>query len=675
MLKRPDSTLSAPLQGRSVRFRLLAIALLPMLVILPLLLGVAVARWNEKFNATLISKVNGDLTIAHQYLARILEYTSEHLQALGLSARFRDVAATEDHAGLTRLLEDSRKALDLDFLYLTNDAGKLIASSPRISLPSIRSDWPVIASALKGSPSIAIDIFANYDLADIARALSERAMLELVPTPNAVPTDRDTETRGMVVHSASPVSWGGRQPAALVGGLLLNQNLVFIDTINDLVYRAASLPAGSQGTATLFLDDVRITTNVRLFEGRRALGTRVSSAVRSMVLDQGRTWLDSAFVVNDWYISAYEPIIDSYGKRVGMLYVGFLEAPFTRAKYATIAIILVTFLVITAALVPIFLRWARAIFKPLERMTDTIEKVESGDLGARTGLVTTNDEIGLVASHLDHLLDRLEVRDRQLREWNEELNARVDARTRELQLANRQLEATTKQLIVSEKLATIGEVTAGVAHEINNPIAVMQGNLDVIRSLMGEKGNLARTEFNLLDEQIHRVSQIVTRLLQFAKPEEYAGYVERHAVDKVISDSLPLVRHLLNKARIAIVRDDRSVRLVLMNRTELQQVLVNLIVNAIHAMPDGGMLTLRTSDADLDGRPGIAIAVIDTGVGMAPDVMQRVFDPFFTTKRREGTGLGLSISQTLVTRQGGRISAESEPGKGTAFTVWLPEAN
>ncbi|MET0706890.1 MAG: two-component sensor histidine kinase, partial [Tardiphaga sp.] len=150
MLRRPDSALSAPLQGGSVRFRLLAIALLPMLVILPLLLGVAVARWNEKFNATLISKVNGDLTIAHQYLARMLEYTSEHLQALGLSARFRDVAATEDHAGLTRLLENSRKTLELDFLYLTNEAGKLIASSPRISLPSIRSDWPVVLSALKG---------------------------------------------------------------------------------------------------------------------------------------------------------------------------------------------------------------------------------------------------------------------------------------------------------------------------------------------------------------------------------------------------------------------------------------------------------------------------------------------------------------------------------------------
>src|SRR5690606_27245055 len=130
---------------------------------------------------------------------------------------------------------------------------------------------------------------------------AERASLELIATPNAVPTERTTETRGMVVHSASPARLAGSVPAVLVGGILLNQNLVFIDTINDLVYREASLPEGSQGTATLFLEDVRISTNVRLFENRRALGTRVSAAVRQTVLDEGRVWLDSAFVVNDWY--------------------------------------------------------------------------------------------------------------------------------------------------------------------------------------------------------------------------------------------------------------------------------------------------------------------------------------------------------------------------------------
>lgn len=658
---------------RSVRYRILAIALLPTLVILPLLLGITMVRWNAKFDSLLISKVNGDLTIAHQYLARILENTGDHVRALGNSARFRDTLVSRDAAALQAFLEQSRQDLGLDFLVLVDAQGRVRAAAQQLS-GTARTDWPVVTTALAGAASTAIDIFTNEELAALSPALARRARLDLVKTPNAVPTDRLSETQGMVIHSASPVTLGGAAGSALVGGILLNQNLVFIDTINDLVYREASLPEGSQGTATLFLDDVRISTNVRLFEGRRALGTRVSVAVRETVLGQGRVWLDSAFVVNDWYISAYEPIVDSFGKRVGMLYVGFLEAPFTQAKYATIATIAAAFLVVTALSVPLFLRWARGIFKPLERMTATIAQVESGDLGARTGVNAVKDEIGRVALHLDDLLDQLQARDRELRDWNEELNRRVEARTQELQLANRQLEATTKQLIMSEKLAAIGEITAGVAHEINNPIAVMQGNLEVARNLIGAHGDIARTEFRLLDEQIQRISQIVTKLLQFAKPEEYAGYVERHRPAEVISDCLPLVQHLLNKAAIAVIRDHHARRLVLMNRTELQQVLVNLIVNAIHAMPTGGTLTLRDMDEDRDGRPGLSIEVADTGTGMAPEVLARVFDPFFTTKRREGTGLGLSISQTLITRQGGKIAVASELGRGTVFTIWLPEA-
>ncbi|MBR0717144.1 cache domain-containing protein [Bradyrhizobium liaoningense] len=664
-----------PLRGRSVRFRLLAIALLPMLVILPLLLGVAIYRWNAKFDATLISKVNGDLTIAHQYLARILEKTGVQIRSLGLSARFHEVLAQDARGPLQDLLEETRKEIGLDFLYLTNGRGDILASSPQLhGIP--RADWPIIQSALSGqAPATGVDIFANDELAAISPTLAERARLDLVPTPNAVPTDRSTETRGMVVHAASRAMLPDGGAAAIVGGTVLNQNLEFIDTINDLVYRAASLPEGSQGTATLFLEDVRISTNVRLFEGRRALGTRVSAAVRSAVLDEGRTWLDSAFVVNDWYISAYEPLVDSFGKRVGMLYVGFLERPFSEAKYQTLIIVIVAFVAITVATVPIFLRWASSIFMPLERVTATIGEVERGNLAARTKMPVSGDEIGRVAVHLDSLLDQIQERDRQLREWNEELNVRVRERTRDLEHANLKLEATTKQLIMSEKLAAIGEITAGVAHEINNPIAVMQGNLDVIRSVFGADADKAKVEFRLLDEQIHRISQIVTKLLQFARPEEYAGYVERHAPASVISDCLPLVQHLLNKTEIAVVRDDRASRLVLMNRNELQQVLVNLIVNAIHAMSDGGNLTLRSFDTEREGNPGVAIEVADTGIGMGAEVIEKIFDPFYTTKRRQGTGLGLSISQTLIKRQGGQITAESRVGSGSTFTVWLPEAS
>jgi signal transduction histidine kinase len=662
-------------RGRSVRVRLLAIALLPTLVILPLLLGVAIYRWNAKFDAALISKVNGDLTIAHQYLARILEKTGVQLRAVGLSAGFHDVLKQDARDSMRALLDEARKDMALDFLYLTNDRGEILASSPALQRQP-RSDWPIIASALSGrTVTTGVDVFSNDELAAISPALAERARLDLVPTPNAVPTDRSTETHGMVVHAASRAMMPDGGAGALVGGILLNQNLEFIDTINDLVYRAASLPEGSKGTATLFLDDVRVSTNVRLFEGRRALGTRVSAAVRSAVLGDGHTWLDSAFVVNDWYISAYEPLVDSYGKRVGMLYVGFLEKPFSDAKYQTLLIIVLAFIAITAATVPIFLRWASSVFMPLEHMTATITEVERGNLAARTKMPASGDEIGRVAVHLDSLLDQIQERDRQLREWNEELNARVRERTRDLEHANLKLEATTKQLIMSEKLAAIGEITAGVAHEINNPIAVMQGNLDVIRSVIGADVDKVKVEFRLLDEQIHRISQIVTKLLQFARPEEYAGYVERHAPGAVISDCLPLVQHLLNKTEIGVVRDDRASRLVLMNRSELQQVLVNLVVNAIHAMPDGGTLTLRSSDAQRDGSPGVAIEVADTGIGMSADVIEKIFDPFFTTKRRVGTGLGLSISQTLVKRQGGQITAESRVGAGSTFTVWLPEAS
>ncbi|MEQ8392066.1 MAG: cache domain-containing protein [Thalassospira sp.] len=665
-LKRPKRT-------RSVRFKLLAIALLPTLVILPLLLGVMMVRWNSKFDALLTSKVSGDLTIAHQYFAHILENTGEQIESLGQSVAFRTVLTSEDPDAVNALLAKRQQDLGLDFLYLI-DGGDQDGSDQSGAFNG-DDNWPVIASAFAGQSSTSVDIFSNTDLAAISPDLAARAQLDLIETPNAVPTTRNAETRGMVVHSASHVTLPSGGDGALVGGILLNQNLGFIDTINDLVYRQSSLPEGSQGTATLFLDDVRVSTNVRLFADRRALGTRVSSIVRKTVLEDGKVWLDRAFVVNDWYISAYEPIKDSYGKRVGMLYVGFLEAPFAQTKYESLLILIGAFLFVAALSVPIFLRWARGIFKPLERMTNTIGRVENGDFSARTNLNQVHDEISLVAEHLDDLLDQVQERDKRLRAWNDQLNARVDARTRELRDANQALETTTKQLIMSEKLAAIGEITAGVAHEINNPVAVIQGNLDVLRELLGDHVRLADTEIRLIDEQVNRINLIVTKLLQFAKPEEYAGFVERHSVGQVIDDCLPLVAHLLGRAEIEVVREQTSTRLVLMNRTELQQVLVNLMVNALHAMPERGSLTLTDIDQDRDGRPGILITVRDTGSGMDADVLNRIFDPFYTTKRREGTGLGLSITKTLIDRQSGALDVQSTPGQGTTFTIWLPEVN
>jgi len=660
-------------RGLSVRFRLLAIALLPMLVVLPLLLGIAVVRWSDKFDKLLISKVNGDITIAHQYLSRILEHSSEKIQAIGASASFARELGLNRRQNLIAFLESSRSDLGFDFLYLISARGQIISALPPSGFAAPRRDWPVVSAAINGTATAVIDIFEGSDLKALSPALADQARMDLVPTKAAVKTERTVETRGMVVHTATPVTLDGEK-SALVGGILLNRNLQFIDTINDLVYQKASLPEGSQGTATLFLEDVRVSTNVRLFEDVRALGTRVSAIVRSTVLDKGLVWLDRAFVVNDWYISAYEPIVDSGGKRVGMLYVGFLEKPFQTEKYTTLAVIAIAFLLVTGVTVPIFLNWVRSIFKPLERMAVTISEVEDGNLSARTGPVSNRGEISKVARHLDSLLGQLQQRDREQRNWARELNSRVDERTRELQEANQRLEATTQQLIVSEKLAAIGEITAGIAHEINNPIAVIQGNLDVIRETLGVQVEQSQTEFRLIDDQVHNIHMMVTKLLQFARPDEFAGYVDHQNPNEVLTDCLLLVQHLLNKVEIKVSRRHRTDRQIMMNRTELQQVLINLFVNAIHAMPSGGELTLSTYDQDSDERTGLVIEVTDTGKGIPKAVINKVFDPFFTTKQSEGTGLGLSISQTLITRHGGTITAKSEDGAGATFSVWMPEA-
>jgi hypothetical protein len=304
---------------RSVRYRLLAIALLPMLVILPLLLGISIYRLAARFDATLVSKVDGDLIIAQQYMARILENTEQQLVSFSESARFRDLLVAGDTRAAILSRGSRRKPVSSSstFFYVVDGDGRILASEQPVASPYIRWDWPVVSAALSGRSKTDIDVFESKDLAALSPELAQRARLEVLPTPERMDAGRTLETRGMLIHSASALTLPGGRRAALVGGILLNQNLAFIDTINDLVYHDASVPEGSRGTATLFLDDVRISTNVRLFEGRRALGTRVSSVVRAAVLDQGRTWLCSAFVVNDWYISAYEPIDDSYGRDLG----------------------------------------------------------------------------------------------------------------------------------------------------------------------------------------------------------------------------------------------------------------------------------------------------------------------------------------------------------------------
>ena len=643
---------------RSVRLQLLVMALVPLMVLLPVLLVMGISRWNNDYNNLLIAKVESELQVAEQYLQRIVGATGTSVEALAASLAIQKAA---EDGRLNDFLTSEKDALGLDFLSIVQPT----------SIDEHMQKWPVVQSALTGTARTAVDLFEADDLLMIDVALAEQAELILIPTEAAVPTDKVAETRGMMIHTAAPVSINGSQ-RVLVGGILLNRNLDFIDTINTLVYQRKNTAEDPRGTATLFLEDVRISTNVRLFENVRALGTRVSAEVRSAVLDQGQTWLDRAFVVNDWYISGYLPIYDSFDQRIGMLYVGFLEEPFRLVKRDAIAMMWIAFIGVLIVFIPVFLRLAGGIFSPLERMTKTMRRVETGDLTARNNLNRTGGEIAEVSHHLDHLLDQVQERDKQLRDWADDLNVRVEERTAQLQEANQKLETTYKQLVMSEKLASIGEITAGVAHEINNPVAVIQGNVDVVRLTLGEQAEPVKTELDLIDRQIMRIGGIVGKLLQFARPSDYGKFEEYVNLRDVTQDSLGLVDHVYASKDIDVKLEFSDVPDVKIDPSELQQVIINLIINAVQAMDGHGTLTIQSHLLERDGKNGVCLAFHDSGPGISEDTINTIFDPFFTTKRAKGTGLGLSISQTIIQTAGGIITADNHPEGGALMSIWLP---
>ena len=203
----------------------------------------------------------------------------------------------------------------------------------------------------------------------------------------------------------------------------------------------------------------------------------------------------------------------------------------------------------------------------------------------------------------------------------------------------------------------------------------MQGNLDLMRELLGAHAQPVAAELKLMDQQVDRMRLIVTQLLQNARPTDYAGYVEALDVNQTLDNALLLVGHLLAHTRIEVRRELRAAARVSINAQELQQVVINLLINAIQAMPEGGTLTLSTqdwlNDAANPQAQGACIEVQDSGSGLNESARKQVFTPFFTTKN-DGTGLGLWISVGLVERYGGRITAaNAASGQGARFTVWL----
>ena len=249
---------------------------------------------------------------------------------------------------------------------------------------------------------------------------------------------------------------------------------------------------------------------------------------------------------------------------------------------------------------------------------------------------------------------------RQLRQTQQELQTRIEA----------QLDAERK-LIQAEKLAAVGEMAAGIAHELNNPLTTVTGFTELVMEDLPDNSQ-SRIDLNLVLQEARRARDVVRRLLDFSRRSES----ERTRIDlnELLDDVLSLTKHLMQTSGVQLeVGLGKNLPWVSVDRNQIKQVFLNLFHNALQAMPNGGSLTVRTATRQRHGRKWVIASITDTGGGITPEHRERIFEPFFTTRSGQGgTGLGLSVTYGIISDHGGEIDVDSKMGKGTTFIVWLP---
>ncbi|MCJ7823355.1 MAG: ATP-binding protein, partial [Anaerolineales bacterium] len=308
---------------------------------------------------------------------------------------------------------------------------------------------------------------------------------------------------------------------------------------------------------------------------------------------------------------------------------------------------------------------ACSIINPITRLRDVSLAVAGGDLQQRTGL-SGRDEIGQLAAIFDLMTFRLGKRTSQaLKLYNQSQN-----RARELTEVNMRLQAAQQQVIQSEKLASVGQLTAGIVHDVRNPLAVIKGMAEELTTTIEDNPELI-TDLSIIRDNADRANRIVADLLKFARQSKPDRRTQ-NLCDTALT-ALRLTHHLVNKASVDVESNLEEIEVIApYDAQQLEQVFVNLIQNAIQAMPTGGRLKLHARQT-----PAWAeVSIQDTGTGIAEENLGRIFDPFFTTKPEgEGTGLGLSVCYGLISEHEGHIEAKSKLGAGTIFRVLLPRSS
>ncbi len=455
------------------------------------------------------------------------------------------------------------------------------------------------------------------------------------------------------IYMASFSGWGDQDGRKLVGeispgylgeiietAMPIEGEIVVLDSNGEPLYHSEVL---SPDVVSRIAEELQ-RTHAGWFEWNRE-GDPILVSYRSI-------FLESIFHASSWTVVFLTP-------------KAWMFAPLRSFTWMFLLIVVLTFLAVSL----LSITQIRRRLAPLDKLTEGTRRISHGDFDSRVD-IRSADEFETLAGSFNEMSEQLRVQFRTLEETNARLKEEMEERKQ-----------AEKQLLQSQKMEALGQLTGGIAHDFKNFLTIINGYSAILMQRTG-RDDPSRKEIEAVHDAGEQAASLVGQLLEFSRKQVFDP--KTIDLNKVLSGFDGLVRRLIgNHIDIDVVygNDVGSVRI---DPVQLQQVVMNLAVNARDAMPDGGKLTIVTANRDIDGASGspypvaepgryVTITVADTGCGMDENTRSRVFEPFFTTKAPgKGTGLGLSTVYGIVKRSQGHILLESEVGKGTSFTVFFP---
>lgn len=634
-----------------------------LVIVLFGLLGAALGAWliNRNILNEAQRRVGLDLRSAWSVIDGELGRLHLFVSVLGTGKRV-ETAYSNLLAPESRIrLEEARRMFGFDFLSLTDSSGKVIL---RTIEPYSTGDYlandPFIREALKGKATKGFSILSSSRLRAEGGNMPEQAFMAFEPTPKAKPRVKTSEESGMALIAAAPViNEKGAIVGAIYAGILLNRNHELVDKIRSIVFEDKMYEGRHLGTMTIFQWDTRIATNVTLPNGNKAIGTRVSADVYDKVLENNSNWYDRAFVVRDWYLSAYDPIHDIEGKVIGILYVGVLAKKYDDLKWELWR--LYGFLSVVAGIIvlAVGLIFSQRLSGSMSRLADAAGKVAAGNLALNVKEPSSNDEIRDLTRAFNTMTDSLRDREERLKAFN-----------KELEQMNASLQKLNKNYM---------DMLGFVSHELKNTLGVIYTsaralNLGLVGTLTEEQAALVSSITNSIDTAV----KMTRNYLDLARIEKGELSVQAQPLDLFENVVEPVLKdlHPFIASRKMLLENHIPAHLKVTGDRELLRIVYkNFIDNAVKYGREGGTISLGYGKSGKN----YALKVWNDGEGLAPDKLAQLFGKFVRLHRDKettrSTGLGLFITKDIIEKHGGSVHAESKEGEWISFTFTLPVPN